>query len=406
VKYLSTFTGIGGFEYGINKAWEHKPVTTGDVGRLVQLRGNIADADSRRNERRESDSASCIGYSEINEPAIKTYEEHYDHHNYGDITAIEPAGLPDFDLIVGGFPCQAFSVAGKRLGFDEARGTLFFDLARILKDKRPGHLVFENVKGLLNHDGGKTFTVILGILADLGYSVEWQVLNSKNFGVPQNRERIYIVGHLGNRCTRKIFPLGAEDSGTTDTGEHASSGTERFIKTRHLSQNGGLVSDSMTLQASEIPHIIEPRVIQIANLLETPHNSQSGRIYDKAGISPTLDVMGGGNRQPKIQVREATKQGYATATVGDGINLGAARSTTRRARVAKQTANTLDTAGQIGTYDGTRIRRLTPVECERLQGFPDNWTIGSDTQRYKQCGNAVTTNVVEAVMTALMPCLT
>jgi DNA (cytosine-5)-methyltransferase 1 len=170
VRYFSMFSGIGGFELGIECA-------TGAAG-------------------------NCVGYSEIDRHAIKTYESHFGHTNYGDCTTIEPAGLPDFGLLVGGFPCQAFSVAGKRRGFEEARGTLFFDIARVLKDKRPGHFILENVKGLLSHDAGKTFGTILGVLSDLGYSVEWCVLNSKDFGVPQNRERVYIVGHFGGRCGR------------------------------------------------------------------------------------------------------------------------------------------------------------------------------------------------------------
>jgi DNA (cytosine-5)-methyltransferase 1 len=255
MRYLSTFTGIGGFEVGIHRVF--------------------------------GETAECIGYSEIDKPAIKTYEEHYEHHNYGDITAIESAGLPDFDLIVGGFPCQAFSVAGKRRGFDEARGTLFFDVARICADKRPRHLVLENVKGLLSHDGGKTFTTILGVLADLGYRMEWQVLNSISFGVPQGRERTYLVGHLRDQCAGQIFPF----------------------------------------------------------------------------------------------------------TVKASIRYSGSTLTTR-----------YPGAWREGIYiieEGEKYRDLTPVETERLQGFPDNWTVGSDAQRYKQCGNAVTTNVVEAVMAAL-----
>jgi DNA (cytosine-5)-methyltransferase 1 len=385
VKYLSTFTGIGGFEIGIHNAIPH---------------------------------AECVGYSEVNQPAIKTYEEHYEHKNYGDITTIDAGVLPDFDLIVGGFPCQAFSVAGKRRGFDEARGTLFFDVARILEHKRPGHLVLENVKGLLNHDGGKTFTTILGILADLGYAVEWQVLNSKHFGVPQNRERVYIVGHLRERCSRQIFPFIGENDQPADAGDDAPRGSEKFIKTRHLSQNGGLISDSITLQASEIPHVVagtinrgsfketnghaltitanyfkghdnhgqRPMVKQII-----PGASQKDRVYEGEGISPTLDIGKGGRLSPKIQVQAVARRGRQ----------GGSQYEFR----GDQVANTVRTAtgggsmGMIAT--DYQIRRLTPIECERLQGFPDGWTLGSDTQRYKQCGNAVTTNVVTAVMTAL-----
>ena len=146
IKYLSIFSGIGGFEYGMqqsNKEFE------------------------------------CIGYSEVDKFAKSIYKNHFPgHKDLGDATKIRTEELADFDLLVGGFPCQAFSMAGYRKGFDDTRGTLFFELARILKDKRPKYFLFENVKGLLSHDKGKTFQTILEVLSDLGYDVEWCVLNS------------------------------------------------------------------------------------------------------------------------------------------------------------------------------------------------------------------------------------
>jgi DNA (cytosine-5)-methyltransferase 1 len=175
MKYLSLFSGVGGFELGIG------------------------------------DSGECVGFSEIDKYAIETYQHNFKGHtNYGDCTTINERELPDFDLLVGGFPCQAFSIAGKRKGFDDTRGTLFFDIARILKHKRPRHLVLENVKGLLSHDSGKTFQTILKVLSDLGYGIEWQVLNGKRW-VPQNRERIIIIGHLRGECGRKVLPFARED---------------------------------------------------------------------------------------------------------------------------------------------------------------------------------------------------
>lgn len=262
---------------------------------------------------------SCIGYSEIDKYAIKVYERQFNgHRNYGDATAINAAELPDFDLLVGGFPCQAFSVAGKRAGFNDTRGTLFFDIARILKEKQPRHLVLENVKGLLSHDGGRTFSTIIGVLTDLGYLVEWQVLNSKDFGVPQNRERVFIVGHLGNECGRKVFPI--------------------IRSSQQIASVAGYISEE-----------VWPR-----------RHEQIRRTYNTDGAMPTIPTGQGGGVMTKI-------------------------------------------------YQEPRIRRLTPKECERLQGFPDDWTkYGindepiSDTQRYKMCGNAVTVNVVQAVMERLL----
>ena len=173
LKYFSTFSGIGGFELGIDN------------------------------------KAECIGFSEIDKYATEIYKKHFPgHKNYGDITTINASELPDFDLLVGGFPCQSFSLAGKRKGFEDTRGTLFFELARILQAKQPGLFIFENVKGLLSHDNGQTFKTIIATLTELGYDCQWQVLNSKNFGVPQNRERVYIIGHIRGTSRPKVFPFG------------------------------------------------------------------------------------------------------------------------------------------------------------------------------------------------------
>ena len=278
VRVFSMFSGIGGFELGIQQS---------DI------------------------NTELVGYAEIDKYAILIFEKQFTGvTNYGDATAITASNLPDFDLLVGGFPCQAFSIAGKQQGFSDTRGTLFFDIARICAEKRPRYLVLENVKGLLSHDGGQTFQRILRVLADLGYRVEWQVLNSKNFGVPQNRERVFIVGYLGERSGQEIFPL------TT------------------YSQSASVVA------------------LQQLNKAE----SQGNRIYDSSGLATTLASQAGG--------------------------LGA----------------------KTGLYQiDTQVRRLTPTECERLQGFPDGWTAGlSDTQRYKTLGNAVTVPVVTAVINQLV----
>ena len=317
MKYFSMFSGIGGFEKGI-----------------LQVLPN----------------AECIGYSEIDKYAIQTYEHNFKgHKNYGNATTINANELPDFDLLVGGFPCQAFSIAGKRKGFDDTRGTLFFDIARILAEKRPRHLVLENVKGLLSHQQGETFQTILGVLADLGYRVEWQVLNSKDFGVPQNRERVYIVGHLGDECGRKVFPI---------TGS----------------------SQQIATVAGYISEEVWPR-----------RHEQIRRVYKTDGAMPTIPTGQGGGVMTKVAIDLTRRQPDNYKKRKDG------RAGTLDANYYKGLAN----QERPGVKEGARIRRLTPVECERLQGFHDGWTIGSDTQRYKQCGNAVTVNVVQAVMERL-----
>lgn len=342
------FSGIGGFEYAIQNAYRSQvggkqTYSEGDEGSgLFSEEGQDISAKERSASKCLADQSNarplCVGYSEIDEYASKVYERNFNGHtNYGDATKINASELPDFDLLVGGFPCQAFSVAGKRAGFNDTRGTLFFDIARILKEKRPRHLVLENVKGLLSHDQGRTFTTIIGVLTDLGYSVEWQVLNSKNFGVPQNRERIFIVGHLGGECRRKVFPI-----------------TEANGK-------------------------------DIIQLNQPKHSND--RLYSDGGASPTLNTMQGGNRQPFVSLRvqgDVDKRKVYTSDISATLAANLTSDNTARAT------------------DGASIRRLTPVECERLQGFPDDWTAGeSDTQRYKMCGNAVTTNVVQAVMEAM-----
>ena len=139
----------------------------------------------------------CVGHCEIDKYADASYRAIHDIEKeecyYPDAREIDPASMPDFDLLCGGFPCQAFSLAGRRKGFDDARGTLFFEIARLAEVKRPAYLLLENVPGLLSHDGGRTFAVILSALHDLGYHVEWSVLNSKHFGVPQSRRRVFLI---------------------------------------------------------------------------------------------------------------------------------------------------------------------------------------------------------------------
>ena len=150
----------------------------------------------------------CVGYCEIDPYARKSYEALYDTRGekfYGDATKIIPDQLPDFDLICVGFPCQSYSQSGRRLGFEDPRGKLFFEIARIATVKRPKYLYLENVPGLLSHDSGGTFQVILNTLDELGYDVAWQVLNSKNFGVPQERKRVMLVGFLRGKCAGEVL---------------------------------------------------------------------------------------------------------------------------------------------------------------------------------------------------------
>ena len=312
MNFLDLFAGIGGFRMGMEMAG-HK----------------------------------CIGYVEIDKFARKSYEAIFDtkgEWTAHDIRTVSDDDLRSFrgkvDVICGGFPCQAFSVAGKRLGFADTRGTLFFEIARFAKEIQPRYLFLENVKGLLSHDKGRTFETILLTLDELGYDAEWQLLNSKDFGVPQNRERVFIIGHLRGQRTRKVFPI---------TGE-----------------------------SSEID-------CNIVGKLALPGKDQWNRVYSTDGLRPTLTTMQGGRQEPKIiqVISDGTGISYCLdANYWKGISPG-----------------NVDKGRRTHIKEGVRIRKLTPRECWRLQGFPD-WAfdkaaaVNSDSQLYKQAGNSVTVNVI------------
>ena len=361
----------------------------------------------------ESAGHECVGFCEIDKFARASYKAIHDTKGeieLHDITAVSDEfirGIGRVDIICGGFPCQAFSIAGARRGFEDTRGTLFFEIARFASILKPRYLFLENVKGLLNHDRGSTFEVILSALDELGYDVEWQVLNSKNFGVPQNRERVFIIGHLRGGSGRKVFPLSGD--GAAITCEQPKINKVGNIRKKGKSQSGDVVSiDSLaptlcstTTQKDPLKVLIENEIKQFGVL--QPNYNQSGVVYEIDGISPTIRAYQGGNLEPKIRVKEATSQGYAEAQIGDSVNLSHPNSKTRRGRVGKQIANTLLTGESQGVVEPDfRIRKLTPKECWRLQGFPD-WAfdkaqkVNSNSQLYKQAGNSVTVNVIAAI---------
>lgn len=157
----------------------------------------------------------CVGHCEIDKYANMSYAAMHKPKEsevfFDDIRTVEPSDMPECECYCFGFPCQAFSIAGARKGFEDTRGTLFFEVMRLAKERHPKILFAENVAGLLNHQGGLTFGVIISTMAELGYSVEWQVLDSQHFGVPQHRERVFIIGHLGGGSGRQVFPIGADD---------------------------------------------------------------------------------------------------------------------------------------------------------------------------------------------------
>lgn len=289
----------------------------------------------------ENTGHEAVGWCEFDKFAQKSYKNIYNtegEYFNEDARKIKPKELPDFDILAAGFPCQSFSIAGKRKGFEDTRGTLFFEIARIARKKLPKILLLENVKGLLNHSNGKTFLKILQTLDELGYDAEWQVLNSKHFGAPQNRERVFIIGHLRGASGEKVFPIRRKTKGT-------------------LKQNVG--------------------------------GSQGYRVYDPSGTSCTLAGEAGGL---------GAKTGLYNVKIIDDYN----GNYTSIFGAVRQTNGNKALRNGIKLQIKDRIRKLTPKECWRLQGFPD-WAfekaakVNSDNQLYRQAGNSVTVNVIEAI---------
>ena len=428
MKFLDLFSGIGGFRLGLERSG-HTPV----------------------------------GYVEIDKFARQSYQAMYDttdEWTAEDINKVTDEEWRKFNGTVE-LACQSFSIAGKREGFlNQTKGTLFFEVARAVKQIKPRFVFLENVKGLLNHDKGNTFRTILNTFDELGYDVEWRICNSKDFGVPQNRERVYIIGHLRGDSEREVFPFFGEDGEINQSIINVVGNTDKPEQTRH--------GDRWVNPA---------KVNQVGNISDSNSfggNPQTGRVYSDDGLSPTLNTMQGGGREPKVMViddqgrtnkklnlkenvptlraqshgnepkvvipvltpdrvnkrqngrrfknngdpsftltaqdrhgvmvKEATKKGYDVATVGDSINIAQPNSKTRRGRVGHGIANTLVTGSEQATLTTEyRIRKLTPRECWRLQAFPDELfdkaqKAGlSDSQLYKQAGNSVTVNVIEFI---------
>ena len=371
MKFLDLFAGIGGFRLGM-----------------------------------ESAGHECVGFCEIDKFARKSYKAIHDTKGeieLHDITAVSDESIRRIgrvDIICGGFPCQAFSIAGNRRGFEDTRGSLFFEIARFASILRPKYLFLENVKGLLNHDGGATFETILGALDELGYNVEWENINSKNFGVPQNRERVLIVGHLRGECTRRVFPL-------SKGGQQATSIKEQYsntITTRYGNSQGA---------GTYIVESKSQKVKSIGNI-HPSGKGMNGEVYESTGLAPTL-TTNKGEGVKIIQRAHGYNQGgehdiAPTLTSHSYQENNLVKVVDFYNKITKDEVGTLTSsgggstvrAGSFGVTDGYRIRKLTPRECWRLQGFPD-WAfdkaqkVNSNSQLYKQAGNSVTVSVIAAI---------
>ena len=386
MNHLDLFSGIGGFSLGLKRVFDIKHTY----------------------------------YSEIDKYAIDVYKNNFKNITYvKSVTDVRGGELPGIDVITFGSPCQDFSLAGKRKGMDGARSSLISEAIRLIKECRPSFFIWENVKGTFSSNNGSDFWAIIQAFTNIGgYRLEWQLLNTKWF-LPQNRERIYLVGCLGKASGQQIFPITESIERNFTEKESSSCITTSYHK--------GVNFDNQLIQKIEL------------GTWRTHKDGQGFRkIIDNNCPAIAARAREDGSGQPVIRIKTNNKQGYEIAKPGDTINYQNLPSKTRRGRVGKGIAQTLDSGGEQAVVKPTQmgnskkfgnalgkdnqdaftlrsanpngvilnqsIRRLTPKECERLQGFPDNWTkkgkeLGeiSDSQRYKMCGNAVTVDVVEAV---------
>lgn len=320
----------------------------------------------------QDEQGQCVFSSEWDRFAQRTYTKNYADMPYGDITVFPTDEIPDHDILLGGFPCQAFSQAGLKKGFNDTRGTMFFEIQRILRDKRPKAFMLENVKQLKGHDGGKTLATILDILqgnnsksvpddlelsretrealsSRLDYWVDYKVLNAKDYGLPQNRERIFLVGF-----DKKSFPA----------------------KTKFEDIFHWPVADE---KPTKLGNILEPEI----------------NIDPKYTISEKL--WAGHKRRKKEHGEKGNGFGYCL------FNRDSEYTSTISARYYKDGSEILIDQSIIGK----RPRKLTPRECARLQGFPEEFDVSavSDVQIYKQFGNSVAVPVVRAVAKQMVKAL-
>lgn len=335
MKVLSLFSGIGAFEKALDR-----------IGIDYKL----------------------AAFSEIDKYAVKSYCAIHgvdESMNLGDITKVDENSLPkDIDLITYGFPCQDISLAGKQKGLfnedgSQTRSGLFFEALRIIEATQPRVAIAENVKNLTSKKFKEQFEIVLNSLEEAGYNNYWKVLNAKDYGIPQNRERVFIVSIRkdiddGEFEFPESFPLELRlrdmlDKEVDEKFYLSDVQIERIKTTTY-------VSGSRRIQEKEYCDTLcardwkDPKCVQVGQIYGTDRepNPQAGRIYSADGIIPTIDSCSGGNRMPKVAVREATKKGYAEAYEGDSINLEHPNSKTRRGRVGKQVAQTLTTSPQQG----------------------------------------------------------
>ena len=369
IRFFDMFSGIGGFRSGLERI----------------------------------DGFECIGHCEIDKYANQAYNAMYEPKGelfYEDARTINPDELPDIDLICAGFPCQAFSIAGRRRGFDDARGTLFFEIARIAAVKRPPFLLLENVPGLLSHDGGWTFATILLTLSELGYDVTWQVLNSKDFGVPQSRKRVYIIGFLREICSGEILAfneanvkaLARRIPGREGNRVYSTDGVAITL----TSNAGGFGGKTGLYEMTEPAPCDNPCDSQGLFFIDM---NAGAKLTDTARCITARQDSG-------ISKHKGEHSGVFVEDRARAVNSperDTVRQQGRRIKEPDEPMFTLTTHDKHGIMRYGRVRRLMPIECFRLQGFTDEQfrkaeaTGLKDGRLYKMAGNAVSVPVISAI---------
>ena len=380
IRFFDMFSGIGGFRSGLEA-----------VGGF-----------------------ECIGHCEIDKHANQAYNAIYDikpqEVYFEDARKINPYDLPNIDLICGGFPCQAFSIAGRRGGFEDSRGTLFFEIARIAAVKRPSYLLLENVPGLLSHDGGRTFATILGTLSDLGYDVTWEVLNSKDFGVPQSRKRVYIIGYFRERCAGEILsfretnatPLMQIIPGREGNRIYSPRGVSITLTSNAGGFGGktGLydVNAPVKIRTADGVKLVYPTINHGRRFSFIDMNSPPN-LTDHARCITARQDSGISNRKGEHSGVFIEDEPRAILTP-ERVTV---RQRGRRYKEPNEPMFALTVCDRHGIIRHGRVRRLMPIECWRLQGFNDeqfNKAVATglkDGHLYKMAGNAVSVPVVSAI---------
>lgn len=414
MKFIDFFAGIGGFRRGMELAG-HECVGFCEFDKFA--------------------TASYISMHLLTEEQRKTLEdipikkrqkeilkEEYRNGEWyaNDIRRVYAEDIPKADCWCFGFPCQDISVAGKQAGFQGNRSSLFFRvmylIGQLKEEDKPAYLFIENVKNLLSVNGGWDFARLLIEMEQWGYDAEWQVLNSKDFGVPQNRERCFIIGHLRGRSSAEVFPIKG-----TDRENSVSLNLFGCLNGRNSQRDRVYSGDGLAPTISTKPGgNTEPKIAIPVLTPDRAEKRQNGRRFKEDG-EPMFTLTGQDRHGIAIEVKEATKQGYTECRVGiDSVNFSMPNSKTRRGRVEQEIANTLDTSCNQGIFVQVSeelvvyavwyekyqcyiaIRKLTPKECFRLQGWSDDYFekaqfVNSDSQLYKQVGNGVTVSVIKTI---------